>query len=109
RGNSPTKMRTGKGNQEEDDYGEEDFVSKREGPSSNNSNSTAAASRGNFSDPIFLFGMNLIFFEFCEADAKENDKASAIRSKHSVTEQRRRSKINERFVDFQLFKKVSSF
>ncbi|XP_056857153.1 transcription factor BIM2-like [Raphanus sativus] len=70
-------MRAGKANQEEDDYGEEDFVSKREGPSSNNhnSNSAAAASR----------------------DAKENDKASAIRSKHSVTEQRRRSKINERF------------
>ncbi|KFK41328.1 hypothetical protein AALP_AA2G115800 [Arabis alpina] len=62
-------MRTGKGNQEEEEYGEE-----REGPSSNNSNS--AANR---------------------ADAKENDKASAIRSKHSVTEQRRRSKINERF------------
>ncbi|KAJ0241342.1 Transcription factor BIM2 [Hirschfeldia incana] len=73
-------MRTGKANQEEDDYGEEDFSSKREGPSSsnnnnNNSNSATAASR----------------------DAKENDKASAIRSKHSVTEQRRRSKINERF------------
>lgn len=30
-------------------------------------------------------------------DAKNNDKASAIRSKHSVTEQRRRCKINERF------------
>ncbi|XP_021858615.1 transcription factor BIM2 [Spinacia oleracea] len=30
-------------------------------------------------------------------DAKNNDKASAMRSKHSVTEQRRRSKINERF------------
>ncbi|KAK9707120.1 hypothetical protein RND81_07G173500 [Saponaria officinalis] len=30
-------------------------------------------------------------------DAKNNDKVSAIRSKHSVTEQRRRSKINERF------------
>ncbi|MCD9560273.1 hypothetical protein HAX54_018795 [Datura stramonium] len=30
-------------------------------------------------------------------DGKNNDKASAIRSKHSVTEQRRRSKINERF------------
>ncbi|ESQ28351.1 hypothetical protein EUTSA_v10018889mg [Eutrema salsugineum] len=66
-------MRTGKGNLEEEDYGEEDFGSKREGPSSNNSNT--AASR----------------------DSKENDKASAIRSKHSVTEQRRRSKINERF------------
>lgn len=33
-----------------------------------------------------------------EADSKENDKASAIRSKHSVTEQRRRSKINERYL-----------
>ncbi|KAF7809002.1 Transcription factor BIM2 [Senna tora] len=30
-------------------------------------------------------------------DAKAIDKASATRSKHSVTEQRRRSKINERF------------
>ncbi|GAB2280156.1 hypothetical protein Dimus_014793 [Dionaea muscipula] len=30
-------------------------------------------------------------------DAKNSDKANAIRSKHSVTEQRRRSKINERF------------
>ncbi|CAN6996485.1 unnamed protein product [Brassica oleracea var. botrytis] len=62
-------MRTGKGNQEEEDYGgEEDLGSKREGSSS--------ASR---------------------ADAKDNDKASAVRSKHSLTEQRRRSKINERF------------
>ncbi|CAH8348257.1 unnamed protein product [Eruca vesicaria subsp. sativa] len=66
-------MRTGKGSLEEEDYGEDDFTSKREGPSSNNSNT--APSR----------------------DVKENDKASAIRSKHSVTEQRRRSKINERF------------
>jgi len=32
------------------------------------------------------------------ADGKAIDKASAIRSKHSVTEQRRRSKINERYV-----------
>ncbi|KAJ8548051.1 hypothetical protein K7X08_021287 [Anisodus acutangulus] len=30
-------------------------------------------------------------------DGKNSDKANAIRSKHSVTEQRRRSKINERF------------
>lgn len=30
-------------------------------------------------------------------EGKNNDKANAIRSKHSVTEQRRRSKINERF------------
>ncbi|KAH0919772.1 hypothetical protein HID58_027432 [Brassica napus] len=75
-------MRTGKANQEEDDYGEEDFGSKREGPSSHNSNS-AAASR----------------------DVKENDKASAIRSKHSVTEQRRRSKINER-TRFQILREI---
>ncbi|CAH8363818.1 unnamed protein product [Eruca vesicaria subsp. sativa] len=62
-------MRTGKANQEDDDYGgEEDFSSKREGPSANT-----------------------------VRDVKENEKASAIRSKHSVTEQRRRSKINERF------------
>ncbi|GAA0184023.1 basic helix-loop-helix transcription factor [Lithospermum erythrorhizon] len=33
----------------------------------------------------------------CTKDAKNSDKASAIRSKHSVTEQKRRSKINERF------------
>ncbi|XP_074309599.1 transcription factor BIM2 isoform X2 [Silene latifolia] len=30
-------------------------------------------------------------------DAKNNDKTNVVRSKHSVTEQRRRSKINERF------------
>lgn len=30
-------------------------------------------------------------------DAKGNDRANVMRSKHSVTEQRRRSKINERF------------
>ncbi|KAG9153662.1 hypothetical protein Leryth_008583 [Lithospermum erythrorhizon] len=30
-------------------------------------------------------------------EVKNNDKANAIRSKHSVTEQKRRSKINERF------------
>lgn len=33
-----------------------------------------------------------------EADGKNSDKANATRSKHSVTEQRRRSKINERHV-----------
>ncbi|XP_038724285.1 transcription factor BIM2-like isoform X2 [Tripterygium wilfordii] len=32
-----------------------------------------------------------------KADAKNSDKSNAFRSKHSVTEQRRRSKINERF------------
>ncbi|KAK7309915.1 hypothetical protein RJT34_07040 [Clitoria ternatea] len=64
-------MRAGKGNQEEDDYDEEDFgSSKKQGPSSTSNTNK---------------------------DAKAIDKASAIRSKHSVTEQRRRSKINERF------------
>lgn len=61
-----------KGSQEEDEYEDDDFGSKKEGPSSNSSNPNSK-------------------------DAKNNDKASAIRSKHSVTEQRRRSKINERF------------
>ncbi|XP_028803482.1 transcription factor BIM2 [Neltuma alba] len=66
-------MRAGKGNQEDDEYEEEEFGSKKEGPSSTpNSNNTGK-------------------------DTKAIDKASAIRSKHSVTEQRRRSKINERF------------
>ncbi|KAK4263651.1 hypothetical protein QN277_029038 [Acacia crassicarpa] len=65
-------MRAGKGNQEDYEYEEEEFVSKKEGPSSTpNSNNT-------------------------NKDTKPLDKASA-RSKHSVTEQRRRSKINERF------------
>lgn len=40
---------------------------------------------------IFLFD-----WVFVETDGKSSDKANAIRSKHSVTEQRRRSKINER-------------
>lgn len=61
-----------KGSHEEEDYEEDDFGSRKEGPSSNINNSNSK-------------------------DAKNNDKANAIRSKHSVTEQRRRSKINERF------------
>jgi len=36
-----------------------------------------------------------------KADGKATDKASVIRSKHSVTEQRRRSKINERYLQVQ--------
>ncbi|KAJ6768586.1 BES1-INTERACTING MYC-LIKE PROTEIN [Salix koriyanagi] len=71
-----TVMR-GKGNQnqDEEEYEEDEFSSRKDGPSSsftvNNNNSSK--------------------------DGKSNDKANAIRSKHSVTEQRRRSKINERF------------
>ncbi|XP_011021055.1 PREDICTED: transcription factor BIM2-like isoform X2 [Populus euphratica] len=65
----------GKGNQNqvEEEYEEDEFGSRKDGPSSsftvNNNNS----------------------------NGKNNDRANAIRSKHSVTEQRRRSKINERF------------
>lgn len=40
---------------------------------------------------LIMLGLN-----FVETDGKSSDKANAIRSKHSVTEQRRRSKINER-------------
>ncbi|XP_031388769.1 transcription factor BIM2 isoform X5 [Punica granatum] len=68
-------MKSGKGNQEYEEYEEDDFNPKRDGPSSNTSNTNAT---GNTKD-------------------KNSDKANAIRSKHSVTEQRRRSKINERF------------
>lgn len=68
----------GKGNQNqvEEEYDEDEFGSRKDGPSSsftvNNNNSSK--------------------------DGKNSDRANAIRSKHSVTEQRRRSKINERFV-----------
>ncbi|KAF4402721.1 hypothetical protein G4B88_012506 [Cannabis sativa] len=66
-------MRTpAKGHHEEEEYEDDEYGSKKEGPSSNNNSNS-------------------------KADAKNNDKASAVRSKHSVTEQRRRSKINERF------------
>lgn len=60
---------------------------------------------------VFLNGL-LSFIYFCifmiwdldsEADGKHSDKANAIRSKHSVTEQKRRSKINERFVGLFLW------
>ncbi|XP_060215028.1 transcription factor BIM2-like isoform X2 [Lycium barbarum] len=64
-------MKTGKGHHgEEEEEDEYDFGSNRDATPSNN-NSTK--------------------------DGKNSDKANAIRSKHSVTEQRRRSKINERF------------
>uniref|UniRef100_A0A5B6YZX9 BHLH domain-containing protein n=1 Tax=Davidia involucrata TaxID=16924 RepID=A0A5B6YZX9_DAVIN len=62
-------MKTAKGHQEEEEEEDEEFVIKKDVPTSNNK----------------------------EANAKNNEKANAIRSKHSVTEQRRRSKINERF------------
>ncbi|KAG6708716.1 hypothetical protein I3842_06G095600 [Carya illinoinensis] len=67
-------MRTGKGNQEDDEYEEEEFSTKKYGTSSTANNNNASSK-----------------------DPKNKDKASATRSKHSVTEQRRRSKINERF------------
>ncbi|CAI9096404.1 OLC1v1032548C1 [Oldenlandia corymbosa var. corymbosa] len=64
-------MKSGKGHQEEEDEEEDEFAAKKDTPPSNNN------SKG--------------------VDGKNNDKANAMRSKHSVTEQRRRSKINERF------------
>ena len=54
----------------------------------------------------FAFPLIRCVLNFLKADVKENDKASAIRSKHSVTEQRRRSKINERFVWFSCYKSL---
>ncbi|PNX95357.1 transcription factor BIM2-like protein [Trifolium pratense] len=64
-------MKAGKLNHDEDEYDDEDFnSSKKQG--------TSSAPNTN-------------------KDGKATDKASVIRSKHSVTEQRRRSKINERF------------
>ncbi|CAN1137419.1 Transcription factor BIM2 [Linum perenne] len=73
----------GKGNQsqqEEEEYEEEELVvaSRKDGgaPSSN-----VSATNSNNSN----------------RDGKNSDKASAVRSKHSVTEQRRRSKINESY------------
>ncbi|XVE91688.1 hypothetical protein REPUB_Repub01dG0032000 [Reevesia pubescens] len=71
-------MRTGKVSQEEEEYEEEEFGFKKQGLSSNQTMSVNANNNNN-------------------KDGKNSDKASAIRSKHSVTEQRRRSKINERF------------
>ncbi|KAK6133971.1 hypothetical protein DH2020_032292 [Rehmannia glutinosa] len=64
-------MKPGKGHHEEDDEEEEEFGTKKDATTSANNNK--------------------------EANGKNSDKANAIRSKHSVTEQRRRSKINERF------------
>ncbi|XAR65322.1 hypothetical protein NMG60_11009407 [Bertholletia excelsa] len=60
-------MKPAKGHLEEDEEDDEEHVSKRESLPFNNK------------------------------DGKNSDKANVTRSKHSVTEQRRRSKINERF------------
>ncbi|KAL3336594.1 hypothetical protein AABB24_029311 [Solanum stoloniferum] len=62
-------MKSGKGHHVEEEEDEYDFGSNRDATPSSNSTK----------------------------DGKNSDKANAIRSKHSVTEQRRRSKINERF------------
>ncbi|XP_022726332.1 transcription factor BIM2-like isoform X2 [Durio zibethinus] len=73
-------MRRGKeSQQEEEDYEEEEFGSKKQRPSSNQTLSVNANDNNT------------------NKDGRNSDKANAIRSKHSVTEQRRRSKINERF------------
>ncbi|KAJ8774662.1 hypothetical protein K2173_017108 [Erythroxylum novogranatense] len=68
--------------QDDDEYKDEDFGPRKDGPSSN---VTATSVSNNH--------INVIN----NKDGKNSDKANAIRSKHSVTEQRRRSKINERF------------
>uniref|UniRef100_A0A6N2N931 BHLH domain-containing protein n=1 Tax=Salix viminalis TaxID=40686 RepID=A0A6N2N931_SALVM len=44
---------------------------------------------------FIFFCIFMIWDLYSEADGKNSDKANAIRSKHSVTEQKRRSKINE--------------
>lgn len=62
-------MKLGKGHQEEEEEEEEEFGTKKDATASINNTK----------------------------DGKNSDKVNAIRSKHSVTEQRRRSKINERF------------
>ncbi|XP_075523655.1 transcription factor BIM2-like isoform X2 [Primulina tabacum] len=62
-------MKSVKGHQEEEEDVYEDFVTGKDAPPPNNNTK----------------------------DGKNSDKTNAIRSKHSVTEQRRRSKINERF------------
>ncbi|MCD9559772.1 hypothetical protein HAX54_018024 [Datura stramonium] len=68
-------MTSAKNAQEEDDDEEEEFVIKKESPSH---------SRGNLSVKV---------------DGKSSDqKPNTPRSKHSATEQRRRSKINDRFL-----------
>ncbi|GMI83438.1 BES1-interacting Myc-like protein 2 [Hibiscus trionum] len=72
-------MKIGKGSQEEELYEEEEFGSGKQGPSSNQTMSLNAINTNT------------------SKDGRNSDKANAIRSKHSVTEQRRRSKINERF------------
>ncbi|KAG4170633.1 hypothetical protein ERO13_A12G159200v2 [Gossypium hirsutum] len=70
-------MRRGKASQEEEEFG-----SKKTRPSSFHTLSVNANTNTNTN---------------INNDGKDSDKAKAIRSKHSVTEQRRRSKINERF------------
>ncbi|KAL7091197.1 hypothetical protein ACP275_12G090800 [Erythranthe tilingii] len=62
-------MKSGKSHNEEEEEEEEDFSTRKDATSSANNSK----------------------------DGKNSDRANAIRSKHSVTEQRRRSKINERF------------
>ncbi|KAB5538315.1 hypothetical protein DKX38_015848 [Salix brachista] len=104
----------GKGNQnqEEEECEEEEFGSRKDGPSSNFTSNNNTSCKGMFFftldctilDPAlffipFLQGWHSLcsFIPFSMADGKNSDRANAIRSKHSVTEQKRRSKINERF------------
>ncbi|KAL4278506.1 hypothetical protein GQ457_03G026850 [Hibiscus cannabinus] len=73
------EVRIGKGSQEEELYEDEDSGSRKQGPPSNQTMSLNAINTNT------------------SKDGRNSDRANAIRSKHSVTEQRRRSKINERF------------
>ncbi|XP_010551351.1 PREDICTED: transcription factor BIM2 [Tarenaya hassleriana] len=74
-------MIVGKGSHEEEEYRDDEFGPRRDDPCSNSTVHCNNDDNNNIA---------------ANKDAKNSDKA-AIRSKHSVTEQRRRSKINERF------------
>ncbi|CAA3001059.1 transcription factor BIM2 isoform X1 [Olea europaea subsp. europaea] len=63
-------MKSGKGHQEEEEEDDEEFRARKDATPSTNNNAK---------------------------DGKNSEKSNSTKSKHSVTEQRRRSKINERF------------
>lgn len=54
-------MRTGKSNQEDDEYDEDELVGKREGPSST---SNAISSIGNSKGILFFFLTHAYFFPY---------------------------------------------
>ncbi|KAI4373335.1 hypothetical protein MLD38_011469 [Melastoma candidum] len=106
-------MRSAKGTQDFEEYEEEEEEAGHDpcreaascpnfapATSSGNSHPKGPTEGNGHSEGGTFFGVcdirGIVLFEEFAAD-KNNDKASATRSKHSVTEQRRRSKINERF------------